>query len=164
METPIFTIHSIYTEDKIANLSRVVWRYGEIGRRSRLLITALVVVLGFLLLLLTSKWWLLISVVLAWIVSLWLSPKLFTKKSIEAYQSNKSVQNLPLQFDFYEDYFTQTSQNGVTKIAYSDLHQVVIAKETAYLFIAINQAAVIPLADLTPSEVAFFEVLKQNTK
>lgn len=164
METPLFSVQSIHTEDKIAHLSQIVWKYGEIGRRSRLMINGLLVVVGLLILLLTDKWWLLISVVLAWVIGLWLYPKIFTKKSIEAYQSNKSVQNLVLQFDFYEDYFTQTSKIGVTKISYTDLHQVVISDQVAYLFLAINQAAVVPLADLTASEVAFFETLKQQAK
>ncbi|MEO1782829.1 YcxB family protein [Enterococcus diestrammenae] len=164
METALFTVQSTYTEAMIANLSDIVWKYGEIGRRSRLLITGMVVVLAVLLLLLTDKWWLLFAVLLGWLIGLRLSPKMFAKQAIKAYRSNKSVQNLPLRFDFYNDYFTQTSKKGVTKIFYHDLHQIVIVDQMAYLFLAINQAAVVPLADLTASEVAFFETLKQQAK
>ena len=46
-------------------------------------------------------------------------------------------------FEFYNDYFTETNEYGNTKLEYNKLHKIIETKTNFYLMIAKNQGFIL---------------------
>lgn len=61
----------------------------------------------------------------------------------KVWKSNKVAQNMNVNFCFYDTYFTESDENGDTKLEYSKLHKIIETKTNFYLMIAKNQGFIL---------------------
>ena len=54
-----------------------------------------------------------------------------------------ALQNAEVNFEFYNDYFTETNEYGNTKLEYNKLHKIIETKTNFYLMIAKNQGFIL---------------------
>jgi len=71
---------------------------------------------------------------------IWLLHNMQVKK---VFKTNKALQNAEVNFEFYNDYFTETNEYGNTKLEYNKLHKIVETKTNFYLMIAKNQGFIL---------------------
>ena len=71
---------------------------------------------------------------------IWLLHNMQVKK---VFETNKALQNAEVNFEFYNDYFTETNEYGNTKLEYNKLHKIVETKTNFYLMIAKNQGFIL---------------------
>lgn len=82
---------------------------------------------------------LLLIAILYVIVFIWA----YNRNIKKVFESNKVAQNAEVSFEFYDTYFTQTSENGYGKIEYTNLDKVIETKTNFYLMIAKNQGYIL---------------------
>lgn len=71
---------------------------------------------------------------------IWLLHNMQVKK---IFKTNKALQNAEVNFEFYNDYFTETNEYGNTKLEYNKLHKIIETKTNFYLMIAKNQGFIL---------------------
>ncbi|MBO5453625.1 MAG: YcxB family protein [Clostridia bacterium] len=71
---------------------------------------------------------------------IWLLHNMQVKK---VFKTNKALQNAEVNFEFYNDYFTETNEYGNTKLEYNKLHKIIETKTNFYLMIAKNQGFIL---------------------
>ena len=71
---------------------------------------------------------------------IWLLHNMQVKK---VFNTNKALQNAEVNFEFYNDYFTETNEYGNTKLEYNKLHKIIETKTNFYLMIAKNQGFIL---------------------
>lgn len=71
---------------------------------------------------------------------IWLLHNMQVKK---VFETNKALQNAEVNFEFYNDYFTETNEYGNTKLEYNKLHKIIETKTNFYLMIAKNQGFIL---------------------
>lgn len=115
-----------YTLSLLFKRSRIVWY---------VLLEAWILLLGCLM-----DNWLLILFALIYPALLAILQNRQIKK---VWNSNKVAQNMQVQFDFYDTYFTEITENGETKLEYNKLHKIIETKTNVYLMIAKNQGFIL---------------------
>ena len=61
----------------------------------------------------------------------------------KVFKTNKALQNAEANFEFYNDYFSETNEYGNTKLEYNKLHKIIETKTNFYLMIAKNQGFIL---------------------
>lgn len=61
----------------------------------------------------------------------------------KTYNSNKSMKDLDVEFEFYKEYCLYKCKLGETKLEYKDLYKVIETKTNFYLMIAKNQGIIL---------------------
>ena len=59
--------------------------------------------------------------------------------SKKVWNTNKSMQNMNVKYDFYNTYFIENDNNGETKLEYKKLYKIIETKTNFYLMISKNQ-------------------------
>lgn len=76
------------------------------------------------------------------------------------YNSNKVVQDLDVNYEFYDTYLVEKSENGEMKIEYSKLDEIFETKTNFYLMIAKNQGYMLPKSDMPTGLEEFIRNIK----
>lgn len=77
---------------------------------------------------------------LAFLLTLFIKLKNGIKK---AWNSNKSLQEKNIHYDFYDDHFVMTHEKGTMEIKYDDLYKILDNKKYIYIMIANNQGHIL---------------------
>lgn len=78
----------------------------------------------------------------------------------KVYNSNKVTQNINVNFEFYDTYFTETTENGETKLEYNKLYKIIETKTNFYLMIAKNQGFILNKERLPDGLADFLREIK----
>ena len=73
-------------------------------------------------------------------ILIWL---LHNRQVKKVFKTNKALQNAEANFEFYNDYFSETNEYGNTKLEYNKLHKIIETKTNFYLMIAKNQGFIL---------------------
>ena len=76
------------------------------------------------------------------------------------YSSNKSMQDMDVNFEFYDEYFMYKCKIGDSKIEYKDLYKILETKTNIYLMIAKNQGVILKKENCSEDLIDFIRKMK----
>lgn len=83
------------------------------------------------------------------------------KRSVKkTYYSNKSITSCVAEFEFYDGYVAEKTENGESRIDYSKIYNIIETKTNFYIMLAINQGFIIVKENCTPELIEFIQSLK----
>ena len=109
-----------------------------------------------------------ISTVFVVLFALLLSTAIFIasfKKTIKkTYYSNKAITSCVADFEFYDNYVREITQNGETKLEYSKIYKIIETKTNFYIMLSVNQGFIIVKANCTDGLIDFIKSLKEKNE
>ena len=148
---PLFKTTTIYTYDEFKKFNAAVMK----KRGAWTIIIGLEILFLLCNLILQTVWmWIFIAVY----------PIIFiVMKNIEikkVYNSNKFAQDIEVNIDFYDTYFTVKTENSDAKIEYDKLHTTIETKTNFYLMIAKNQGYMLSKENMSDEFQSFVRKIK----
>lgn len=108
------------------------------------------------------------STVFVLVLALLLSAVIFTasfKKTIKkTYYSNKAITSCVADFEFYDNYVREITQNGETKLEYSKIYKIIETKTNFYIMASVNQGFIIVKGNCPDGLVDFIKSIKAETE
>lgn len=80
----------------------------------------------------------------------------------KVFNSNKIMQDLDINFEFYKDYFIEKDGRGQGKIEYDKLYKIIETKTNFYLMIAKNQGYMLSKENFPDGLEEFIKNIKIN--
>lgn len=109
-----------------------------------------------------------ISTVFVVLFALLLSTAIFIasfKKTIKkTYYSNKAITSCVADFEFYDNYVREITQNGETKLEYSKIYKIIETKTNFYIMASVNQGFIIVKGNCPDGLVDFIKSIKAETE
>lgn len=109
-----------------------------------------------------------ISTVFVVLFALLLSTAIFIasfKKTIKkTYYSNKAITSCVADFEFYDNYVRELTQNGETKLEYSKIYKIIETKTNFYIMASVNQGFIIVKGNCPDGLVDFIKSIKAETE
>lgn len=109
-----------------------------------------------------------ISTVFALLFALLLSTVVFIasfKKAVKkTYYSNKAITSCVADFEFYDNYVREITQNGETKLEYSKIYKIIETKTNFYIMASVNQGFIIVKGNCPDGLVDFIKSIKAETE
>lgn len=109
-----------------------------------------------------------ISTVFALLFALLLSTAIFIasfKKIVKkTYYSNKAITSCVADFEFYDNYVREITQNGETKLEYSKIYKIIETKTNFYIMASVNQGFIIVKGNCPDGLVDFIKSIKAETE
>lgn len=109
-----------------------------------------------------------ISTVFALLFALLLSTVVFIasfKKTVKkTYYSNKAITSCVADFEFYDNYVREITQNGETKLEYSKIYKIIETKTNFYIMASVNQGFIIVKGNCPDGLVDFIKSIKAETE
>ena len=109
-----------------------------------------------------------ISTVFALLFALLLSTAIFIasfKKTVKkTYYSNKAITSCVADFEFYDNYVREITQNGETKLEYSKIYKIIETKTNFYIMASVNQGFIIVKGNCPDGLVDFIKSIKAETE
>lgn len=109
-----------------------------------------------------------ISTVFVVLFALLLSTVVFIasfKKTIKkTYYSNKAITSCVADFEFYDNYVRELTQNGETKLEYSKIYKIIETKTNFYIMASVNQGFIIVKGNCPDGLVDFIKSIKAETE
>ena len=109
-----------------------------------------------------------ISTVFVLVLALLLSTAIFIasfKKTIKkTYYSNKAITSCVADFEFYNNYVREITQNGETKLEYSKIYKIIETKTNFYIMASVNQGFIIVKGNCPDGLVDFIKSIKAETE
>ncbi len=109
-----------------------------------------------------------ISTVFALLFALLLSTAIFIasfKKAVKkTYYSNKAITSCVADFEFYDNYVREITQNGETKLEYSKIYKIIETKTNFYIMASVNQGFIIVKGNCPDGLVDFIKSIKAETE
>lgn len=109
-----------------------------------------------------------ISTVFALLFALLLSTAIFIasfKKTVKkTYYSNKAITSCVADFEFYDNYVREITQNGETKLEYSKIYKIIETKTNFYIMASVNQGFIIVKGNCSDGLVDFIKSIKAETE
>lgn len=108
------------------------------------------------------------STVFVLVLALLLSAVIFTasfKKTIKkTYYSNKAITSCVADFEFYDNYVREITQNGETKLEYSKIYKIIETKTNFYIMASVNQGFIIVKGNCPDGLIDFIKSIKAKTE
>ena len=108
------------------------------------------------------------STVFVLVLALLLSAVIFTasfKKSVKkTYYSNKAITSCVADFEFFDNYVREKTENGETKLEYSKIYKIIETKTNFYIMLSVNQGFIIVKANCTDGLIDFIKSLKEKNE
>lgn len=109
-----------------------------------------------------------ISTVFVVLFALLLSTAIFIasfKKTIKkTYYSNKAITSCVADFEFYDNYVREITQNGETKLEYSKIYKIIETKTNFYIMASVNQGFIIVKSNCPDGLIDFIKSIKAETE
>lgn len=109
-----------------------------------------------------------ISTVFVVLFALLLSTAIFIasfKKTIKkTYYSNKAITSCVADFEFYNNYVREITQNGETKLEYSKIYKIIETKTNFYIMASVNQGFIIVKGNCPDGLIDFIKSIKAKTE
>lgn len=109
-----------------------------------------------------------ISTVFVVLFALLLSTAIFIasfKKTIKkTYYSNKAITSCVADFEFFDNYVRELTQNGETKLEYSKIYKIIETKTNFYIMASVNQGFIIVKGNCPDGLVDFIKSIKAETE
>lgn len=109
-----------------------------------------------------------ISTVFVVLFALLLSTAVFIasfKKTVKkTYYSNKAITSCVADFEFYDNYVREITQNGETKLEYSKIYKIIETKTNFYIMASVNQGFIIVKGNCPDGLVDFIKSIKAETE
>lgn len=109
-----------------------------------------------------------ISTVFALLFALLLSTAIFIasfKKAVKkTYYSNKAITSCVADFEFYDNYVRELTQNGETKLEYSNIYKIIETKTNFYIMASVNQGFIIVKGNCPDGLIDFIKSIKAETE
>lgn len=109
-----------------------------------------------------------ISTVFVVLFALLLSTAIFIasfKKTVKkTYYSNKAITSCVADFEFYDNYVREITQNGETKLEYSKIYKIIETKTNFYIMASVNQGFIIVKGNCPDGLVDFIKSIKAETE
>ncbi len=109
-----------------------------------------------------------ISTVFVVLFALLLSTAIFIasfKKTVKkTYYSNKAITSCVADFEFYDNYVRELTQNGETKLEYSKIYKIIETKTNFYIMASVNQGFIIVKGNCPDGLVDFIKSIKAETE
>lgn len=109
-----------------------------------------------------------ISTVFVVLFALLLSTAIFIasfKKTIKkTYYSNKAITSCVADFEFYDNYVREITQNGETKLEYSKIYKIIETKTNFYIMASVNQGFIIVKGNCPDGLIDFIKSIKAETE
>jgi hypothetical protein len=78
------------------------------------------------------------------------------------YKSNKILQDITEEYEFFEDYFIAKNVNSEAKVEYNKLYKIIETKTNFYIMIASNQGYIISKTVCPEELIVFLKKIKIN--
>ena len=108
------------------------------------------------------------STVFVLVLALLLSAVIFIasfKKSVKkTYYSNKAITSCVADFEFFDNYVREKTENGETKLEYSKIYKIIETKTNFYIMMSVNQGFIIVKANCTDGLIDFIKSLKEKNE
>lgn len=109
-----------------------------------------------------------ISTVFVVLFALLLSTAVFIasfKKTVKkTYYSNKAITSCVADFEFYDNYVREITQNGETKLEYSKIYKIIETKTNFYIMASVNQGFIIVKGNCPDGLIDFIKSIKAKTE
>ena len=109
-----------------------------------------------------------ISTVFALLFALLLSTAIFIvsfKKTVKkTYYSNKAITSCVADFEFFDNYVREKTENGETKLEYSKIYKIIETKTNFYIMASVNQGFIIVKGNCPDGLVDFIKSIKAETE
>lgn len=109
-----------------------------------------------------------ISTVFVVLFALLLSTAIFIasfKKTIKkTYYSNKAITSCVADFEFFDNYVREKTENGETKLEYSKIYKIIETKTNFYIMASVNQGFIIVKGNCPDGLVDFIKSIKAETE
>lgn len=88
----------------------------------------------------------------------------FKKAVKKTYYSNKAITSCVADFEFYDNYVREITQNGETKLEYSKIYKIIETKTNFYIMASVNQGFIIVKGNCPDGLVDFIKSIKAETE
>lgn len=147
----LYTMTSKFTFEEYKKFN-----YALLKKRHHLLILAIYEIILALIGIGTGNMLIMVFTIVFPLILYWIQNKNIKK----IYNSNKVVQNLDVNYEFYDTYLVEKSEHGKMKIEYSKLDEIFETKTNFYLMIAKNQGYMLPKSDMPTGLEEFIRNIK----
>ena len=80
--------------------------------------------------------------------------EVYAKKT---YYSNKAITSCVADFEFYDNYVREITQNGETKLEYSKIYKIIETKTNFYIMASVNQGFIIVKSNCSDGLIDFIK-------
>lgn len=88
----------------------------------------------------------------------------FKKAVKKTYYSNKAITSCVADFEFYDNYVREITQNGETKLEYSKIYKIIETKTNFYIMASVNQGFIIVKGNCPDGLIDFIKSIKAETE
>lgn len=78
------------------------------------------------------------------------------------YKSNKILQDIKQEYEFYEEYFITKNENSESRVEYNKIYKMIETKTNFYIMIAQNQGFIISKSNCTEEMIKFLWTLNKK--
>lgn len=162
MMEPRFTVHSQYNEKEAIRFNRTllfnVWHLKKTIIVSNIALVAMIVTS-----LIAHNYMFAISLIFALAVFNWYFFMGVDMKAARAYRKNKQIHNQEFVFNFHDDQYESTADDGTTSsVPYSTLHKIIETPTNIYIMHAPTVGTIIQKANCPADFIEFIQEVKKR--
>lgn len=162
MEQPLYKTQTAYSFDEYYKYNEAVLLRRKNFKAVMITLPILYVLLMVVVFYSTKEFSAVFVLLLALLLSAVVFIVSFKKNVKKAYYSNKTITSCVADFEFYDSYVAEKTENGEVRTDYSKIYDIIESKTNFYIMIAINQGFIIVKENCSSELIEFIRSLKQS--